>query len=559
MHSNPYINESGRICLPRKFVNESGVTGIRDHIPGIRLDMDAGEWRIYLDENTLQKINSVFNCSLSMPKEPTEKIAYPFKTDPYDHQHRALAMDQGREAFGYWMTPGTGKTKVTIDRAQIESRDGNIDGVVIVCPKSIISTWINEINIHGHGDDWNIHYWDEGIVRSVERSDNPSLEWFIINYDALIPPKGKKGKEAGRKSKGYSATEKFMIGKMNVMMCGDELTVIKNFTSLRTQACISLGHQYAKMRRGLTGTPVANTPLDLYSQLFFLSPDLVDGMSYEGFKREFCIMGGYKGKQVIGFRNKERLRAMLKAAGIIIRLDDVVDLPPVIECIREIELKPKTLKLYDALCSEVMVELEEGNITAGQVLPKLIKTRQICGGFIKGDDGVIIKAGTEKLDETKRIIAECSGRQGLIWCQFRAEIDAIEEMIAKMGLNVATMTGDDNTTTLLHKKAKFQEGGIDWLICQNDTGSMGHNLTTATVEIFYSNSIKPVLKEQAGYRVHRIGQRGTVTRYELICPGTIDESNYQLLQNKQGLADFMMGFGGDVYGEISGLLKPRRY
>ena len=163
----------------------------------------------------------------------TTRYPFPFKTKPYKHQHQALFTADGQKAFAYFMDPGTGKTKIVVDEAQVLTARGLLHSVLVICPKSVMGPWIREIMKHGHYRTWEIYRWKEGIINEIKA---PDMRWFVMNVDALIQPK------TTNTPNGYASALNFLLGGAS-MVAVDESTSIKNPDAQRTLATWTLARR----------------------------------------------------------------------------------------------------------------------------------------------------------------------------------------------------------------------------------------------------------------------------------------------------------------------------
>ena len=200
---------------------------------------------------------------------------YKFKTKPYAHQLKALEMSWNKEVFAYFMEMGTGKSKVLLDNVAMLFDKGKINSVLIVAPKGVYKNWYDsEIPIHlPNHIDRNVVLWKSLITKeqklkydSLFKIDYTKLHIFIMNVEALST---KIGLEAARQ----------FLNVKRVLFAIDESTTIKNPGAKRTKNILRLS-KFGKYRRILTGSPVTKSPLDLYTQCFFLDPFLLDHASY---------------------------------------------------------------------------------------------------------------------------------------------------------------------------------------------------------------------------------------------------------------------------------------
>ena len=187
-----------------------------------------------------------------------------FKTTPYQHQVDALTISHNREKFALFMEMGCGKSKVIVDNFVHLFKNQKINGVLILAPKGVYDTWFSkEIPIHTPDEiDYHIVKWSNANTKKNKKSlatlfEEPDrLNILTMNIEALSTKKGAQ----------FIADFLF---KRRCMFIVDESTTIKNHKAKRTINAVRLG-KYAYYRRILTGSPVTKSPLDLYSQAYFL-------------------------------------------------------------------------------------------------------------------------------------------------------------------------------------------------------------------------------------------------------------------------------------------------
>ena len=195
-------------------------------------------------------------------------VEYKFKTKPYKHQFDAFMISKDKESYALFMEQGTGKSKVIIDNIAYLFRKGSIDTVVIAAPKGVYRNWIaSEYETHMPDDVkefTRLQIWSpaetisniDNLVEFLKESNK--LRFFVVNIEALSTEKGKN-----------YVHRLLNTGKSFFVI--DESSNIKNRTARRTKNCHKL-YKLAKYRRILTGTPVTQGPLDLWSQMHFLDP-----------------------------------------------------------------------------------------------------------------------------------------------------------------------------------------------------------------------------------------------------------------------------------------------
>ena len=209
---------------------------------------------------------------------------YKFKTTPYKHQLKALEASCDRPYFAYFMEMGTGKSKVLLDNMAVLYDQGKINGALIVAPKGVIGTWYTQ-EIPTHFPDHIEHkvvLWQALINKKQQTKLNVLFE-AGEDFHILI-----MNVESFSTQKGVDFARKF-LSCHNTLMAVDESTTIKNPTAKRTKNILGLS-KYSKYRRILTGSPVTKSPLDLFTQCEFLTPELLGHTSYYTFRTRYAVM-----------------------------------------------------------------------------------------------------------------------------------------------------------------------------------------------------------------------------------------------------------------------------
>ena len=240
---------------------------------------------------------------------------YKFKTEPYEHQLHALGASHNKENYALFMEMGTGKSKVLVDNIAMLYDKGKINAALIIAPKGVYRNWERqEIPIHMPEHVlYNVVTWSPSQTKKQDTENRKlfkheeELVIFLMNIEAFSTKKGLK------------IAEKFLLSH-SALMAIDESTTIKSPTASRTKNVLKL-RDYAKYRRILTGSPVTKSPLDLYTQCYFLDPYYLDFSSYYTFKNRYAMMidrnGGIEetgliSKYAVGNRILDRVLEFLK-------------------------------------------------------------------------------------------------------------------------------------------------------------------------------------------------------------------------------------------------------
>ena len=466
---------------------------------------------------------------------------YKFKTKPFEHQLKALEMSWDRKVFAYFMEMGTGKSKVLIDNISMLYDKGKINGALIIAPKGVYKNWYTQ-EIPNHMADHiekTVVLWESSKNKETEykklfeSSDN--LQILIMNVEALSTKKGK------------TFAWKFLNCHTS-MMAVDEATTIKNPGAQRTKNIIELG-QNVKYKRILTGSPVTKSPLDLFTQCYFLDPWLLDQQSYYAFRVRYAKMrsinvSGRQVQIVVGYRNLGELTEKIKNFSYRCLKDDCLDLPSKTYMKRIIELTDEQKKLYKQMKEKALAVLNGKMVTSMTVITQMMRLHQITCGHFKSDDGDVQKVKSKSLDELLNLLDELEGK-AIIWAHYRHDIESIVEEVKKKHGDDSILTYYGDTSTEDRQKAieKIQDlsSPVRFLVGTPQTGGYGITLTAASTMIYYSNGYDLEKRQQSEARIDRIGQSKPMPYVDIIAEETIDEKIVEALRRKVNLATEIMG------------------
>jgi len=465
---------------------------------------------------------------------------YKYKSKPFAHQKKALEMSWDKEVFAYFMEMGTGKSKVLIDNIAMLYNAGKINGALIVAPKGVYKNWFDS-EIPTHMPDYiekKVGLWrtkpDDKALKPLF-STGAELHVLIMNVEAFST---KKGVEFAAK---FLASHKTLMGI-------DESTTIKNPSAKRTQNILKLS-KHTKYRRILTGSPVTKSPLDLFSQCYFLDPFLLDQSSYYVFRTRYAVcrkinVSGRSVEIVVGYRNLGELSDKLKEFSYRVLKDDCLDLPKKTFVRRTVELTDEQKKLYKQMKQEAIAFLNGKMVTSATVITQLMRLHQITCGHFTSNDGEVQDVKSNRIGQLMDVLEEMEGK-AVIWAHYRYDIRKIVEAISKKyGENaVVTYYGDTSTDDRQKaiKKIQDPESPVRFIVGTPQTGGYGITLTGASTMIYYSNGYDLEKRMQSEARIDRIGQEKPMTYIDLIAEDTIDTKIVTSLRNKVNIASEIMG------------------
>lgn len=457
-------------------------------------------------------------------------VTFEFKTTPRPHQLEALLRMVIRPEYALAMDPGTGKSKIIIDGAACDIRTNKGNAQLVVCPNSIKGNWRDEVFLHGFGQHV-VHVYEADEKAKANKFINeppPSgaVKWLIMGVESFSQGDAKK------------IAEKFLLCH-KVTLTIDESHKIKNHDKTRTKELIKLS-KMAHQRRIATGTMISKGIHQAWSQYEFLNPNILD-MSFFGFRARFCVMGGYKQKQIVGNMNEAEFIELIAPYTFRASKAEVLkDLPPKVYQVREVRPTEEQQRLYQELRKEGIAFLANNPdemVVFTNTLVRDLRLQQISGGFValadKPDEEgydfskpedveryiqqkskarvVPIGGPNPKLKECLEICEDVPGKI-IFWCRFKDEIQALVEALRKEygDRAVVEFHGDISNRDRDEARHRFQKDPeCLYFVGQESTGGVGITLTAAETMVYYSNTWPLEDRIQSEDRFHRIGQTGT--------------------------------------------------
>jgi len=463
---------------------------------------------------------------------------YPYKTTPYEHQRNALNESAEKTQWAYFMEMGTGKTKVTIDNMAYLFLQRKIMAALVIAPKSVYTNWESEIETHMPDViKYKTYKWNIDKPKDYHAlSQLKDLKIFLINVEALSTKRG------------FDACVDYLRGnKLNFVVL-DESTTIKNRSAKRTKNILAL-QRLSHMRRILTGSPITKSPLDLYTQCQFLSPELLGFSSYLAFRNRYAEMTDIpvgSGRFISVpkyYKRLEELEQKLKQFATRIRKDQCLDLKPKVRQKRYIELEGESKKIYEKLRTNALAIVEDSTISFSNKLTEIIKLHQVCNGFTKNDDGEILTLHKSKINALDEILEETDGKV-IVWANYLYNIHEIIKFLEdKYGKeSVVSIYGDIDVQKRKEAVDRIQtDSKTRFLVGNPTTGGFGLTLTAVNTVIYYSNNYNLEVRMQSEDRAHRMGQKGTVVYIDIVAKGTLDEAIMKSLTSKGQIAAKTLG------------------
>ena len=471
-------------------------------------------------------------------------MKYIYKTEPWEHQKKALAYLCKRDAAALYTDMGTGKTKVMIDMIQTRG----FKRVLVVAPNKACEVW--EEQIHVHGIDTIIcpvrlnSFSVNKCINELDKmafKDTSTIERttyvFIINYEKVW----REGIDRIFLSKRFG---------LDCVIC-DESHRIKTPRSNCSMYLARLGkvvpHRYL-----VTGTPLAENPTDIFAQYKFLDPTIF-GTALGKFRDEYevldPIMTARVGHRVLdkatSYKNLEQLHEKMFSCAFYI--ESSIELPEQTDIEWKFHMPTKTEALYHQVFKEKVAELNGMWLESDNILTTILRLQQLTSGYACVEDMItkekkVLNVDHARAEELMELIQQFPENEPIvIFATYKKDLKNIRRACHHLGIDSSEVSGSVDTLK------EWKDGKTRILAVQYSSGSESIDLTRARYCIYYSMTQRLALYEQSRKRIHRPGQTKPVVYYHMIETMkkglTIDEKMYQALRDKKDVVEYVMEKG----------------
>lgn len=427
------------------------------------------------------------------------------------------------------MEMGTGKTRVAIDVALARK---DVRRILVVCPKAVVPVWRENLEKFAPSTStWCCWDQQKGTIKtkteglkgwSVNAKYCPK-QFIVLNYDSV-----------------WRAPMGNFIARYNLdMVILDESHRAKSAGSKVSKFLALLGKSI-KYKMCLSGTPMANSPLDIYGQYRFLDRNIF-GTNHYQFLQEYAIMGGPERRFVVGFRNQQDLNRKFRSIAYTCKMSDIADriklpdaLPPTSQ---KVQLPARDMKTCRELAEDFIAECGTSNVVVKNVLGKMMRLQQIASGYCVVQDDPTAPPRIEELNTTKedaladRLMDISPEAPVVVFCVFRHDLDAIARSASKAKRKAFEISGSKNELV----EWRTSQGGV--LAVQIQAGAEGIDMTNSHHAVYYSIPHSLALYNQSKARLYRPGQENAVSFCHILAEGTIDEAMYRALIKKEDIIE----------------------
>lgn len=457
-----------------------------------------------------------------------------FKRKPWEHQRKAIELALTKRDFALFMEMGTGKTATMINilRARYQEHK-RVLRTVVLCPIVVCENWKREFFVNsqiGHLVHVLVGSQKQRLKQFQKIKDDRPFPIIVTNYEAM------QMKEL---------LQEILTWKPEVLVC-DESQRLKNHTAVRSKMAYLIAKNTA-YNYLLSGSPILNSPMDIFSQYRILDRGETFGTKFMEFRAKYFIdenagMPGHKyypGWEVRDERLGEINEGIYRKATRVLK-SECLDLPDLVRQEVRVDLAPEQRRIYEEMKKDFLAFIGQDTVTAQLAIVKALRLQQIVSGYVKLDNGEELPLKENpRLEALADLLEDIPGKT-IIWANFRSNYGQIGGLLKRMKIPFTELHGGVPAKERQINIDQFQnDPACRTIICNQQAGGIGISLVAASTSIFYSRNFSLEQDLQAEARNHRGGSEihQKVTRIDLIARDTIDEVVLEALRNKLDLAE----------------------
>jgi SNF2 family DNA or RNA helicase len=447
-------------------------------------------------------------------------------TDLMAHQRSAVDKLRGLRVGGLFMEMGTGKTRTIVQLAY--DRRTKIDKVVYFCPVNLKETVLYELRKHVESPE--VYVFDD----KTKMGRIPDAWFYVIGIESI-----------GQSDRVTLCANDLITDRSMVVI--DESDTCKNHKALRTQRLTHMSSR-SRYRFIATGTPVGEGVVDLYAQMYFLSPDILGYKSFYSFAANHLEYSEeYKGL-IVRSLNTDVIAQKIEPYVYQVKKDECLYLPDRQYLSRYFSMSCEQRDLYRRAKDEILMSVPDDEIDSYVIFRMFTALREIVSGFwhrlpdpnpnhrwAEQFEPEMLIVEHNRVDLLMSVLQEIPPNEKvIIWVNFHHCIDQVVE----------ALTGEYGAEVIAQFHGRTIDRGpeIDrwrndarFLVATPQCGGRGLTLNEAAYSVFYNNDFPYRKREQAEARNHRIGQTRKPTYIDLICRDSIDDRIFRALCDKENL------------------------
>lgn len=433
--------------------------------------------------------------------------------------------------WGHYMEMRVGKTPTLLNEFLLFKRDYGFRKLLVWSPNRYKGTWALEVEKFGLTEP--VHVFNSDRKKAAQDFIDKDDGILIVNWEVAAHPDL------------CAIIAPFVDAE--TLVGGDEAILIKNKESLFFKNSVLIARQAGAVRP-MTGKPVVQGPHDLYSQFRWMRH--LSGMEYLQFRNRFCVMGGFKGKSIVGVKNEEQLQELMFRAAFFARRRDWATFFEPEQVSRKIQMLPAQLDAYQSMEEDFVIWLESGaGVSVEQIITKHLKLQQVSSGFFidehKQEHDLVPPDKLPKVLDLKALLEDEIEGKTIVVARHGHSIDILTEQLAKY--NPAVIRGQMKPGAADAEKFRFNNDPVCRVIIGQDQAiKYGHTLMGTPDDpcqtiYYYENGYSLDTRAQTMERNQGEGQTDPTVLFDPVC-SPIEAAIAAALQRKEDVAATILGY-----------------
>ena len=438
---------------------------------------------------------------------------------PHAYQQYCIDRAINDSRLGLLLDMGLGKTVITLTAIwELKFQRFAVNKVLVIAPKKVAqSTWGTEAKKWDH-----LHLLRLSLVLGTAQQRIRALatpaDVYVINRENV----------------------KWLVDYYRNawpfdMVVIDELSSFKDSQSKRFKALRMMLPRIARLI-GLTGTPAPNGLIDLWAQVYLLDSGARLGSTLTGFRERYFHHNPYRHEYKPKTGAEDTVHEAIKDICVSMSARDYLDLPECLTVNVPVFLDPKAEKAYKTLEKDMLLEIDEDEITASSAVALSNKLLQLCNGAVYDENRAAVEVHGCKLDALAECVEGLNGQHALVFYSFRHDIPRIQSTLLKTNKHLRIR---ELKTT--EDQEAWNRGEVDILLTHPASSAYGLNLQDGGHHvIWYGLNWSLELYQQGNARLFRQGQRQTVIIHRLAVKDGLDEDVIAALEDKRDTQEALL-------------------
>jgi SNF2 family DNA or RNA helicase len=471
-----------------------------------------------------------------------KKLNLKLQRKPWNHQVEGLLRSRDLSHFAFFYEMGTGKTFTCINALRMKfQRAKALLPTLILSPPITLTNWKREWEMNSKIDPNQI------IILSGSQKDRVKLLKanmgkpciLITNYESLLMKE---------------LFGMLQIYKPMALVC-DEAHKLKDSKSKRSEQAAKLADS-ALIKFLLTGSPVLNSMMDLFSQFRILDGGTTFGKNFFAFRGKYFYDKNAGSPSHVTWSDwrlkpgaEVEIRNKIAKVSMHVKKSECLDLPPLVKKKVYVEMGSEQKKAYQSMLDDFIAIIDDKAAVAELAITRGLRLQQIVSGFVNVEEGAGVRSEAEfsdnpRIDALEELLEELTpNHKVIVWAVFKQNYKQIISVFEKLKLKYVQVHGEVSPKQKQQAVDDFNnDPDVRVFLGHPGSAGIGINLVPASFSIFYSRNFSLENDIQAESRNYRGGSEihDKVTRIDIVCASTIDEEVLKALDEKQQIGESVL-------------------